>query len=109
MAMTAQNDIPAMKDRSNVAALVLVLEAIVGAIAKNHLAALNADAQAAFKADIAKNLDSITNEVIVQAPVTGRGASLAPAAARKAASRIQQDAPGLLADYLADLFPPPAK
>ena len=99
------DDIPSMKDRSNVAALVLVLEAIVTAVAKSHIAGLNDAGKQACKADIAESLQTICGEVVASAPITGRGASLAPAAAKRAAGKIQEDAEGLLQDYLGDLFP----
>lgn len=106
---TATADIPSMKDRSNVAALVLVLEAIVTAVAKSHLATLDSSARAAFRAEISNNLGTICDEVVAQAPVTGNGARLAPKAAKLAASILKEKSEGLLDDYLGDLFPAAAQ
>lgn len=99
-----KSDPPAMKDRSNIAALVLALEAVVMTLAKARVAGLDAAGKAAFQTDVSASLDLICGEVIAQAPVTGRGTSMAPAAARAAAMRIEQDARDLLTEYSLELF-----
>lgn len=102
-------DLPPMKDRSNVAALVVAIEAVVMSLAKAHVATLDAAAKAAFETDVGECLSLICSEIVAQAPVTGRGVSLAPAAAKAAAARIERDAQDLLAEYRIELFGPAAK
>jgi hypothetical protein len=95
----------AMKDRSNVAALALTLEAIVMAVARAHVAKLDDAGKQTFAKEIAANVDTICAELVALAPVTGRGANLAPAAAKAAAARIRADAQELVKDFAADLVP----
>jgi hypothetical protein len=92
-----------MRDRSNLAAQVLVLEATVMALARAYSATLDVDAKSTFAKEIVANVDLICSEVIAQAPVTGRGANLAPGAAKAAAARLHADALELINDLADEL------
>lgn len=93
-----------MKDRSNPAALILTLEAIVMAVARAHVATFDEPGKQAFAKDIAANLDIICAELVAMAPVIGRGTTLAPAARKAAAARIRSEALELVKDFVADLI-----
>lgn len=92
-----------MKDRSNVAALAVTLEAIVMTLARAHVATLDQAGKAAFAADISGKVDAICNEIAALAPAAGRSANLSAGAAKAAAARIHRDAQELAQDLTAEL------
>lgn len=94
----------AMKDRSNVAALAITLEAIVMTLARAHVAALDQAGRGSFTEEISDNVDAICNEVAALAPATGRSVNLSASAAKASAARIHRDALELVKDFTAELI-----
>lgn len=94
----------AMKDRSNVAALAITLEAIVMTLARAHVATLDQAGRGSFTKEISDNVDAICNEVAALAPATGRSANLSASAAKASAARIHRDALELVKDFTAELI-----
>lgn len=94
----------AMKDRSNVAALAITLEAIVMTLARAHVATLDQAGRGSFAKEISDNVDAICNEVAALAPATGRSVNLSASAAKASAARIHRDALELVKDFTAELI-----
>jgi hypothetical protein len=94
----------AMKDRSNVAALAITLEAIVMTLARAHVATLDQAGRGSFTKEISESVDAICNEVAALAPATGRSANLSASAAKASAARIHRDALELVKDFTAELI-----
>jgi hypothetical protein len=92
-----------MKDRSNIAALAITLEAIVMALARAQIATFDEAGKAAFVEQLAANVETICSEIAVLAPVSGRNANLNASAAKAAAARIHRDALDLVKEFAADL------
>ena len=93
-----------IKDRSNLAALAVTLEAIVMALARAHVATLDEAGREAFAREISGNVDAICHEVAALAPATGRSANLSISAAKASAARIHRDAQELVKEFEADLI-----
>jgi hypothetical protein len=96
-----------MKDRSNIAALAITLEAIVVALARAQVKALDATGKAGFADDVSANVEAICREIATLAPTAGRNANLSASAAKAAAARIHRDALDLVKEFNADLFGSP--
>jgi len=97
-----------IKDRSNIAALAITLEAIVMALARARIATLDESGKAGFANEISANVDSICTEIAALAPAAGRNANLSAGAAKAAAARIHRDAVDLTKEFIADLLGQPA-
>lgn len=93
-----------IKDRSNIAALAITLEAIVMALARAQIATLDEAARAQFAREISGNVDMICGEIAALAPAVGRNANLSSSAAKAAVARIHRDALDLIKEYAADLL-----
>jgi len=97
-----------IKDRSNIAALAITLEAIVMALARTQLATRDAAGKAEFATEMSANVDAICGEIAALAPTAGRNANLSASAAKAAAARIHRDALDLVREFAADLIGPAA-
>jgi hypothetical protein len=95
-----------IKDRSNIAALAITLEAIVMALARVQCATLDEAGKAGFAKEISANVDAICGEIAALAPAAGRSANLSSSAAKAAAARIHRDALDLSREFMADLLRP---
>ena len=98
-----------MKDRSNLAALAVTLEAIVMALVRAHVSALDQAGRDSFVRAVAANVEVICREVAVMAPAAGRNANLSAGAAKASAARIHRDALDLVKEFEADLTGPLAR